>query len=127
MEQQGDVFAVRHSRGEEDLLDVGNNIGGGGGGGGGDMLDDGGGGGRKQVPGRGGRSGGRMNECGFEGNVSLWRGTGDGNPDGVSVVVLYREYLSGAVLDPLCGVSSKIVNRNKGLGQRRRKGATRSS
>lgn len=88
-----------------------------GGGGGGDILNGGGGG------------GGGTNDCEFRGNTQLWRcTTGDSDLDVTSgngsVAALYSDNLSEAKLGAFCGlVSSKMVNRSKGLGHRRRKGA----
>lgn len=104
-----------------------------GGGGGGDILDGGGGGGRTQVAdGYGGGGGGVVNDCGFKDNIQLWRGTtGDCNlgvtSDKGIVGVLYSDNRPEATLGAFGGVSSKTVNRSKGLGHRRRKGATPES
>lgn len=54
--------------------------------------------------------------------------TGDDNlemgSDGGIVEELYSDNLCGTPLSALCGVSSKTVNRSKGLGHRRRRRAT---
>ena len=90
-------------------------------------MDDGGGGGGGSTQAAdswsGGGGGGGMNE------LLLRRGIiTDGNLDVISdegiVGGLYSDNLCEAPLGALCGVSSKMVNRNKGLGHRRRKGAT---
>lgn len=96
--------------------------------GGGDILDGKGGGGGMQVDG-GGRG---MNDCEFGGNIQLWRcTTGDGNLEVASdkgiAGALYNDNRSVATLGALCGVSSKMVNRSKGLGHRRRRGVTQES
>lgn len=89
------------------------------------------GGGSTDGGGSGGGGGGGMNGCGFRGIPPWWSTTGDGGMDVTSdweiAGTLYSDNLSEALLGALCGVSSKMVNRSKGLGHTRRKGATRGS